>query len=124
MGSRIDLGKKGEELAAGFLKKLRYKILEKNFRCKFGEIDIIELEGKTLVFIEVKTRLSLAYGSPQTSVTPKKKAQLTKIAFFYLQLNRLFHREARFDVVSIELDSGKERIELIRNAFEISEKYY
>jgi len=120
MGSRIELGKKGEELASGFLKKLRYKILEKNFRCKFGEIDIIALQGKTLVFVEVKTRSSLEYGSPQTSVTPKKRDQLTKVAFFYLQKNRLFDRDARFDVVAIEFDSGKKRIELIRNAFELS----
>ena len=124
MGSRMELGKRGEELAIGFLKKLHYKILEKNFRCKLGEIDIIALQGKTLVFIEVKTRSSLEYGSPQTSVTPKKRNQLTKVAFFYLQKNRLFGRDARFDVVSVELDSDKEKIELIRNAFEISGKYY
>jgi putative endonuclease len=121
MGSRIELGKRGEELAIGFLKKLRYKILEKNFRCKFGEIDIIAFQGKALVFVEVKTRSSLEYGSPQTSVTPKKRNQLTKVAFFYLQKNRLFAREARFDVVAVEFDSGKKRIELIRNAFELSE---
>ena len=120
MGSRIELGKRGEELAIGFLKKLRYKILEKNFRCKFGEIDIIALQGNTLVFVEVKTRSSLEYGCPQTSVTAKKRNQLTKVAFFYLQKNRLFDRAARFDVVAIEFDSGEKRIELIRNAFGLS----
>ncbi|HPD61349.1 MAG TPA: YraN family protein [Thermodesulfobacteriota bacterium] len=123
MGSRIELGKRGEELAIGFLKKLHYKILEKNFRCKLGEIDIIALQGKTLVFIEVKTRSSLEYGSPQTSITSKKRKQLTKVAFFYLQKNRLFDRAARFDVVSVECDLGKEKVELIRNAFEISGTY-
>jgi putative endonuclease len=117
---RIELGKQGEQLAVGFLKKLRYKILEKNFRCKFGEIDIVALEGKTLVFVEVKTRCSLNYGSPQASITPKKRYQLMKVACFYLQKNRLFDRAARFDVVAVGFDSGEKRIELIRNAFELS----
>ncbi|WAC07340.1 MAG: YraN family protein [Thermodesulfobacteriota bacterium] len=120
MGSRIEMGKRGEKLAIGFLKKLRYKILEKNFRCKFGEIDIIALQGNTLVFVEVKTRSSLEYGCPQASVTARKRYQLTKVAFFYLQKNRLFDRAARFDVVAIEFDSREKRIELIRNAFELS----
>jgi len=120
MSSRIELGKRGEELALGFLENLKYKILEKNFRCKFGEIDIIALHGKTLVFVEVKTRSSPEYGSPQTGVTKRKRNQLTKVAFFYLQKNRLFNRDARFDVVAIELDAGEKRIELIRNAFELS----
>lgn len=120
MCSRIELGKQGEKLAVDFLKKRRYKIVEKNFRCKFGEIDIIALEGKTLVFVEVKTRSSHEFGCPQAGVTPRKKAQMAKVAFFYLQENRLFDRDARFDVVAIYVDQGKKRIELIRNAFELS----
>lgn len=119
MGSRMELGSKGEELAVAFLKQRGYTILEKNFRCKFGEIDIIALERKTLVFVEVKTRSSLGFGSPQTSVTQKKQDQLTKVALFYLQKKQLFNREARFDVVAVELNSAKRQIELIRNAFEI-----
>ena len=121
MGPPLELGRRGEELASRFLKKLHYKILEKNFRCKFGEIDIIALQGKTLVFVEVKTRSSPEYGGPQASVTPKKREQLIKVAFFYLQKNRLFDRDARFDVVAVEFDSGEKRIELIRNAFELSQ---
>ena len=120
MGSRMELGSKGEELAVVFLKKRGYTILEKNFRCKFGEIDIIARERKTLVFVEVKTRSSLGFGSPQTSVTRKKQDQLTKVALFYLQKKQLFNCEARFDVVAVELNSMKKQIELIRNAFEIA----
>jgi len=115
-----ELGKRGEEIAIAFLKKHHYKILEKNFRCKFGEIDIIAIEGRTLVFIEVKTRASLAYGSPQMSVTVKKRQQLLKVALYYLQMKKLFDQDARFDVVAIEMTPEKSRVELIRNAFEIS----
>jgi putative endonuclease len=120
MCSRVELGKQGEEVAVNFLKKQGYKILEKNFRCKCGEIDIIALQKKTVVFVEVKTRSSLEFGSPQASVTSKKRIQLTKVAFFYLQKNRLFDRDARFDVVAIEMVAGNNRIELIKNAFELS----
>lgn len=120
MVTRVELGGKGEDLAVGFLKKQKYKILERNFRCKFGEIDIIALDRKTLVFVEVKTRSSHEFGSPQTSITPRKKRQLTKVAHYYLQKNHLFNREARFDVVTVEMDSGRERVDFIRNAFEVS----
>ncbi|MCX8012521.1 MAG: YraN family protein [Desulfobacterota bacterium] len=115
-----DLGKRGEEIAVHFLKKNHYKIIEKNFRCKFGEIDIIAVEDQTLVFIEVKARSSLEYGIPQMSITAKKRQQLLKVALYYLQINKLFNRDARFDVVAVEVGAEKSRIELIRNAFEIS----
>ena len=121
MANHIDLGAKGEELAVKHLKKLRYKVLERNFRCNLGEIDIIALQKKTLVFVEVKTRSSQEFGSPQESITPKKKQQLTRVALFYLQKNSLFDRDARFDVVAVELNSGKPRVDLIRNAFEITD---
>jgi putative endonuclease len=120
MARHIELGNEGEKLAVAHLRKLRYKILERNYRCKFGEIDIIALDKKALVFIEVKTRSSREFGSPQTGVTPKKKRQLTRVALAYLQKHQLFEREARFDVVAVEMDYGQERVDVIRNAFEIS----
>ena len=120
MAHHITLGREGEELAVAHLRKLRYKIMERNYRCKFGEIDIIALDNKALVFIEVKTRASQQFGSPQTGVTPKKQRQLTKIALSYLQRHRSFNREARFDVVAVEMESGQKHIEVIRNAFEVS----
>ena len=120
MARNIELGNEGEELAVAHLRKHRYKILERNYRCKFGEIDIIALHKKVLVFIEVKTRSSKKFGSPQTGVTPRKQRQLSKVAFSYLQKHRSFSREARFDVVAVELHADRKQIEVIRNAFEVS----
>lgn len=120
MVSHIELGEIGEDLAVAHLRKLRYKILERNFRCKFGEIDIVALDGKSLVFIEVKARSTGEFGSPLTGVTPRKQRQLVKVALAYLQKHRLFNRQARFDVVAVEMDSGKKTINVIRNAFEAS----
>lgn len=120
MVDHIELGKRGEDLAVFHLKKLRYKIIERNYRCNQGEIDVIALDKNILVFVEVKTRSSNKFGSPLTGITTKKQRQLVKTALFYLQKHRLFNRDARFDVVAVEIDSGKERVNLIQNAFEIS----
>ena len=120
MASNIALGNEGEKLAVAHLQKLRYKIIARNYRCKFGEIDIIALDKRALVFIEVKTRASKEFGSPQTGVTLKKQRQLSKVALSYLQKHRSFNREARFDVVAVEMKSDQKRIEVIRNAFEAS----
>lgn len=111
-------GKAGEELAAKFLKKNGYGILKRNYRSVFGEIDIIAEKDGFLVFVEVKTRLSLRYGAPKTAVTEHKKKQISKTAQEFINRNRLQNHMARFDVVSIEMDKGIPRIELITNAFE------
>ena len=113
-----ELGKQGEELAIRFLKKSGYRILEKNYVCKLGEIDIIAKEKDTLAFIEVKTRTSTLFGPPELSVTPFKQMQLSKAALYFLKEKRLDDVKARFDVVSILLDHQGEKIELIRDAFD------
>ncbi len=118
---RDDLGKKGEELAVSHLESLGYKIVERNFRCRLGEIDIIAYHGKTLVFVEVRTRKSCQFGSPLSSVTYRKQKKLITLAKFYMKKHRLFERVARFDVVGIILDkTGNVSIELVQNAFEES----
>ena len=73
-----ELGKKGEELALRFLKKRGYRIIEKNYVCKMGEMDIIAKEKDTLVFIEVKTRTSTVFGPPQLAVTPLSRGNFPK----------------------------------------------
>ena len=113
-----ELGKKGEELAIGFLKKNGYRILERNYVCKLGEIDIIAKEKDTLTFIEVKTRTSALFGPPQLAVTPSKQMQLSKAALYFLKEKRLGDVKARFDVVAIVLGLRGEEIELIRDAFD------
>jgi putative endonuclease len=117
---RISTGKKGEELAAAHLAEAGYQIIERNYRCPFGEIDIVAEEGETLVFVEVKSRRSVAYGDPQLAVGHEKQKKISRIAMHYLNEKRLCHRQARFDVVAVRLLPAGHRIELIRNAFELA----
>jgi putative endonuclease len=114
-----ELGKKGEEKALRFLKKKGYRIIEQNYVCKMGEMDIIAKEKDTLVFVEVKTRTSTAFGLPQLAVTPFKQRQLSKVALYFLKEKKLEDIKARFDVVAILLPPEKEQIELIRDAFDL-----
>ena len=114
-----ELGKKGEEIALRFLKKKGYRIIERNYVCKMGEMDIIAKEKDTLVFIEVKTRASTEFGPPQLAVHSSKQRQLSKVALYYLKEKRLEDAKARFDVVAILLGQKGEEVELIRDAFEL-----
>jgi putative endonuclease len=116
---RLSLGKKGEDLAIGQLKALRYKILERNFKCSLGEIDVIARDRNTLVFIEVKTRATRDFGGPAAAVHERKQRQLSKVALVYLSQKKLFNIPARFDVVAVELLPPSPRIEVIQNAFEL-----
>jgi putative endonuclease len=115
-----ELGKKGEEIAIRFLKKKGYRILEKNYVCKMGEMDIIAREKDTLAFIEVKTRTTTEFGPPQLAVTSSKQRQLSKVALNYLKEKKLEDVKARFDVVAILLVQKGEEIELIKDAFELN----
>jgi putative endonuclease len=117
---RICTGKRGEELAVAYLAEAGYRIIERNYRCLFGEIDIVAEEGETLVFIEVKSRRSEAYGDPQLAVGHQKHKKISRIAMHYLEERRLRHHPARFDVVAVKLPFSGHKIELIRNAFELT----
>ena len=114
-----ELGKKGEEIAIRFLKKKGYRILEKNYVCKMGEMDIIAREKDTLAFIEVKTRTSTTFGPPQLAVNLTKQMQLSKVALYFLKEKKLEDVKARFDVVAILLRPTGEEIELIKDAFDL-----
>lgn len=116
---RLSLGQKGEELAIALLKKLNYKILEHNYKCALGEMDIIAREKNTLVFVEVKTRATKDFGGPAVAVNERKQRQLSKVALHYLSQKKLHDIPARFDVVAVELIPPSPRIELLRNAFEL-----
>jgi putative endonuclease len=116
---RLSLGKKGEELAISKLKALKYRILERNFKCRLGEIDIIARDKSTLVFIEVKTRATKDFGGPAAAVHERKQRQLSKVALVYLTQKKLFDVPARFDVVAVELTPPSPNIEVIRNAFDL-----
>ena len=99
-------GDKGEEYACQLLKKNGYKIIERNYRCKLGEIDIIALDNKTLVFVEVKTRWSRRFGLPAEAVTPRKLYKIKKVGEYYLLNHPDSSHKQRIDVVAIEVRSG------------------
>ncbi|MBL0731311.1 MAG: YraN family protein [Desulfosarcina sp.] len=114
-------GEKSEAIAAGYLeKKMGYKILEKNFRTKIGEIDIIAKDGGTLVFVEVKARRSSFYGNPKYAITFKKQKKISMAALYYLKTRKLSNTKARFDVVAINFSKKLPEIEIIKNAFELA----
>jgi putative endonuclease len=114
------VGKAGEEAAVQYLCKHGYQILERNYRCRFGEIDLIARDGRTLAFIEVKTRRSQSYGPAAAAVTLKKQRHLIKASQVYLIERKKPDEFCRFDVVTVELDAQAPRIELIKDAFRLT----
>jgi putative endonuclease len=115
-----EIGQKGENLAVDYLQNAGYMVLERNYRCKLGEIDIIARDNDTLVFIEVRTRSSLAFGLPQESINRRKRHQISKVALEYMIRRKLKNIPARFDVVAISLAPGKEKVDHIKDAFELT----
>ncbi len=115
---RRDTGILGEKLAREFLEKQGYQIWQTNYRCPEGEIDIIAKHEDSLVFIEVRTKKSLEFGSPEESITPAKMEKLREVAAHYRQTHENLPDSWRIDVVAIELgkDNKISRIELIENA--------
>jgi len=113
-------GKRGEEIALSFLKKKGYKIVEQNYRCVFGEIDIVARHRGDIVFIEVKSRKSEAFGNPEEAVGFKKQRKISQIALNYLNEKRLHDHDARFDVVAVKLLPDENKVKLITNAFELA----
>jgi putative endonuclease len=114
---RRQLGDAGEDLAAAALKKQGYKILERNYVTPLGEIDLIARQGKTIIIIEVKTRKTLRFGSPQEAVSAAKQAKLRRLANYYLKQQRLGEVPVRFDVVAITVAAAGPQIEIITDAF-------
>lgn len=115
-------GSIGEDLACSYLKKIGYRILERNFRTIFGEIDIVARLSEIMVFAEVKTRLTSSLGPPYLAITKVKERHMIKNALFYLKTHRLMDAKWRIDIVSVKLDPEYEveKIELIENAIEDS----
>ena len=118
--NRQEVGKLGEKTARKFLKKRGYRIRETGFRCPHGEIDIVAQQKDYLVFVEVRTKSSLDFGTPEESITQAKKKKLIASALTYINTNQKLPSLWRIDVVAIELDDrGKtRRIELIESAIE------
>ena len=102
-----EFGKMGEDIAANYLTKNNYKIIERNFRCKQGEIEIIAKERDEIVFVEVKTRSSCTYGRPSEAVNENKQKHITKAAKYYIYLNKLENYYIRIDVIEVYFSNNK-----------------
>ncbi|MCX7817005.1 MAG: YraN family protein [Syntrophales bacterium] len=113
------VGHRGEEEAVKFLTRKGYRILERNYRCPLGEIDIVASDGSTLVFAEVKSRSSDSYGDPLESVTLEKQRRISLVALHYIQRRKLYNVPARFDVITVKMGNGDVEISLIKDAFEL-----
>jgi putative endonuclease len=116
--NRDEVAKLGEELACKFLTKRGYRIRERNFHCRAGEIDIVAQQKDYLVFVEVRTKSNLDFGSPEESITQRKKKKLVALALAYINAHEGLPPLWRIDVVAVEVDQrGKaKRIELIQDA--------
>ncbi|MDI6776719.1 MAG: YraN family protein [Syntrophales bacterium] len=117
---RIQTGKRGEDIAVDYLTRAGYRIIERNYRCLFGEIDIVAKDKDSVVFVEVKSRKSEEFGDPQLSVGLDKQRKISRISLNYIEEKGLHHCNARFDVVAVKmLPVGNEEVELIQNAFDL-----
>ena len=117
------LGRTGEDRAAHHLAGRGFRILERNFTAPYGEIDLIALDGDTVVFVEVKTRTTDAYGAPELAVDRRKQERMVKAALGYLKRRNLHQMPCRFDVVTISGRDG-DMVQHIPNAFEMDRSGY
>ncbi|MFQ5852438.1 MAG: YraN family protein [Candidatus Binatia bacterium] len=114
------LGKEGERIAERYLKKKGFTLLERNYRCPVGELDLIALDRRVVVFVEVKTRSDHRFGTPLESVQRRKQQKMIRTALYFLSRHRLHDREARFDVIGISFEDRGLRVEHVENAFDFS----
>jgi len=117
MLSKTKKGTIGEDLAVDYLKKKGYRILQRNYRFEYGEIDIVAEDGSVLVFVEVKARRSKEFGEPEDAVTPRKREKIRSTANGYLFENNIDDKECRFDVIAIDYQDNKTEIRHITDAF-------
>ncbi len=116
--ARKSLGAFGESTAIKFLKDKGFQIITTNYRCRYGEIDIVAKDDYQLVFVEVRTKKGRSFGTPEESVASKKQARMVIVAQTYIQEKHLEASDWRIDVIAIEVDSKDrvKRIDVIQNA--------
>lgn len=117
---RRELGALGERMALEELERLGYKILERNYRCALGEIDIVARDRKTLVFVEIKTRRSKSLAYAKEAVDAGKRRRLSKVALAYMKAHDACDTSGRFDVVAVNLSDGPPQVEVVVDAFELA----
>ena len=112
-------GRLGEDAAARYLMRAGYQVVERNYRCRAGEIDLVARDGETLVFIEVRARTSTAFGTPEESVTARKQQKMIACALTYLSERGRPDQDWRIDVVAVTLDRGRvSRLDHYQHAIE------
>lgn len=116
MYERHETGKIGEDIATRYLEQIGYEIIQRNFECKIGEIDIIAKEKDEIVFVEVKTRASALYGQPKDAVDVTKKKHIYRSAEFYIYIRHLEKYPVRIDVIEVYKKQGKFKVHHIKNA--------
>lgn len=116
MDHRKQLGKMGEKKAADYLERNGYILIDQNFKCRIGELDIIAMDGKTLVAIEVKTRSNLSYGLPCESITAEKRRHVLRTFSYYITINKIRGLDMRIDVIEILLTEEGIYLNHIKNA--------
>jgi putative endonuclease len=116
MDKRKQTGRQGEDIAASFLMRKGCKIVERNWRCPAGELDLIVADGDALVFVEVRTRSGVRFGLAEESITPAKQARLIELAQTYLQERAASSQLWRIDVIAVQLGPGLPQVRHIENA--------
>lgn len=116
--AKTKLGNQGEEAARRLLESQGYRILESNYRCRYGEIDIVAMDGDCTVFVEVRTKRSKSFGSPEESLSKLKQRRLTSTALTYLQARDTLQADWRIDLVSVRFPVGNEspKIDHVKHA--------
>lgn len=113
----LPLGRRGERAAEKYLKRSGYRIVARNFRAAGAEIDLIAIDGETLVFVEVKTRRNRIAGAPEEAVDERKQSRMRRAAEAFVVQYRAGEKDLRFDIVAVDAAGGRLGIELLRNAF-------
>ncbi len=121
---QLPLGDRGEMIAWNYLIQRGYRLLEKNYRCRIGEVDVIAKKGKRIAFIEVKTRSSDRYGTPSEAVHAQKQKKMARLAEWYLKEKKIIQAPVSFDVVEVKWDLKSPQIRLIENAFSLDESFF
>ena len=114
---RMRTGAEGEDRARACLERAGYRILSRNYRCRYGEVDLVAEEGRVLAFVEVKARRGDRYGIPALAVTGAKRRRILRAALHWLVSNGMPDRPVRFDVVSLREGPAGWEVEILRGAF-------
>lgn len=115
--NKVEIGRLGEKLAKEYLIKQGYRILTENYRTPLGEIDLVVEKDQTTIFVEVRTKTSQRFGTPEESITPKKQERLIRLALQFCAHHYLYSQNLRFDIIAIYLDKIQPSIKHISNAF-------